>query len=193
MRSPSPLLAIGMIAVAAPAFGQESNGGIGDVAVAGSVAPVCILGEPSQTVLDLGLLIETAGARVGRLDDVGDRSVVLPGSFCNFAGSIATIEASGLVEASGNGTAIANGFSRVVNYAASASTWGGNAATTTTSGAADGSGATTTGTSAVQPLPRITDIVVDLGDWTVPGDALLVAGNYSGVVRITLGPAAIVQ
>lgn len=183
----APLLAV------APAFAQASDSDTGEVSIDGRVASLCILGDASQAVVDLGQLIETSGSRVGRIDTIGARSVTLPDSFCNFAGSTLSVEATALVEDSAAVAATPSGFSRAVNFEASASVWGSGSADAATAAGADGTGPTSNGVSAVEPTPRITDIVVDLDGWSVPGDALLIAGSYSGLVRITLGPAAVTQ
>ena len=44
-----------------------------------------------------------------------------------------------------------------------------------------------------QPLPKISDIGLTLSGFTAPGDAILVAGSYSGTIVVTLGPAATAQ
>lgn len=191
MRS-SICLAAGLLAFSpGVAFAQATDTDSGEVAVNGRVAAICVIGEPSQATIDLGQLIALSGTRVGRIGAVGQQSVTLPNSFCNFAGSVATIQASALVETSATIAAVSPGFARAINYAASAGEWGGGSATTSTVAAADGSSAISSGTSSVQPLPRLTDIVVSLDGWSVPSDALLVAGDYGGLVRITLGPAAV--
>lgn len=164
-----------------------------DVTINGRVSPICVIGEPSQAVVDLGQLIALSGSRVGRIAALGAQTVTLPDSFCNFAGSVASIEATALVETSASVASTSPGFARAVNYDASAGQWGGGSADTGTSAAADGSGATSTGASAVQPAPRLTDIVVSLDGWSAPSDNLLVAGDYSGLVRVTLGPAAVTE
>lgn len=160
------------------------------VAIDGTVSPLCVLGQPSQAAISLGNLIATSGTRVGKVRTIANQSVTLPASFCNFAGSVASVSATALVETA-NGTATpASGFARSVNYTAAAGQWGGGTANATTAATNGGANATTNGTSAVQASPRQTDLTVDLSGFSVPGDALLVAGSYSGIVRVTLGPAA---
>jgi hypothetical protein len=186
----STILIVGLALVAAgPAWAQESDEA--EVAIDGRVARLCVLGEPSQATVDLGQMAATSGSRVGRIAALSDVTVTLPGSFCNFAGSIASVEATALVE-TGSGMP-PTGFAKAVNFTATASGWGDTAASATTAAGTDGTSPTASGDSSVQPQPRQSDIAVQLSDYTVPGDALLVAGNYSGLVRVTLGPATISQ
>lgn len=181
------------VSIASPAAAQEEPGDSdqGEVAVQGNVSPLCLLGAPSQAVVDLGNLINTSGTRVGKTRTIGTQTVTLPASFCNFAGSVATVEATALVEESGGVTAPPSGFSRAVNYTAVAGQWGGGSATATTAALASGASATASGASAVQPTPRQVDLTVALSGFSAPGDGLLVSGDYSGLVRITLGPSAV--
>ena len=176
------------LAVAAqPAFAQSATSASGNVAVNGRVAPVCILGAPSQSTLDLGHMAATAGARAGRIATIAAQSVTLPGSFCNFAGSSVTVSASALVSA--DATTPPGGFARVVNYTATASNGAAGDASTTTAALANGAPQSSTGTGATQATPKLADIGVALSAFAVPGDAILVAGTYTGSVTVTLGPA----
>ena len=184
---------IALAAVGSPAFAQATDSDTAEVAINGTVTPLCVLGEPSQATIDLGNLIATAGARVGKIAPIGVQNVTLPNSFCNFAGSVASVEATALVETAGGTSTPPTGFARAVNYAATAGQWGGGNAATSTAAGADGSSATATGSSAVQAAPRLTDITVTLDSFSAPSDALLVSGDYAGLVRVTLGPAAVVQ
>lgn len=193
MRSMTKLAALALLASAGPALAQATDTDTADVAINGTVTPLCVLGEPSQATVDLGQLINTSGSRVGKVRAIPAQSVTMPDSFCNFAGSVASIEATALVETAGGVSSPPAGFARAVNFSSSAGQWGGGTADTATSAAADGSGATSTGASSVQPSPRLTDIVVDLSGFSAPGDALLVLGDYMGLVRVTLGPAAVVD
>lgn len=178
-------------AIAAPsAMAQTaSDTDSADVAINGYVSPLCILGDPTPATVDLGQLIEMSGARVGRIRAIPAQNVNLPDSFCNFAGSTVSISANALLSA-GTSTPPA-GFARAVNLTATASGWASADSSATTSASADGSPPTASGTGGTQPLPNLADIGVQLSGFTVPGDALLVADTYSGVVTVTLGPAAL--
>lgn len=182
-----PMLAAA--AVAAPAFAQAADTDTGEVAVTGDVTPLCLLGAPSQAVVDLGNMVNTSGTRAGRIRAIGNQVVTLPGSFCNYAGSVLTVDTTGLVETAGGTSTPPANFARAVNYTATAGQWGGGSAAATSAATASGTSATATGTSAVQPTPRQADIAVTLSGFSVPSDALLVSGDYAGLVRITLGPS----
>lgn len=178
-------------AIAAPsALAQTaSDTDSADVAINGYVSPLCILGEPTPATVDLGQLIETSGARVGRIRTIPAQDVNLPDSFCNFAGSTVSISASALLSA--GTTTPPSGFARAVNFTATASGWASGDSSATTAASADGSTPTASGSGGTQPLPNLADIGVQLAGFTVPGDALLVADTYSGLVTVTLGPAAL--
>ena len=179
--------ALVLAALTTPALAQTADTGTGNVALNGRVAPVCILGAPSQTTIDLGQLAASSGARAGRIATIAPQGVTLPGSFCNFAGSTVTVAASALVSA--DATTPPGGFARAVNYTATASNWAAGNASATTAALANGAAQPSSGTSATQATPRLADIAVALSAFAVPGDAILISGTYSGSVTITLGPA----
>lgn len=181
------LLVLASAAIPASALAQST--GAGTVAVGGTVASLCILGNPNPATVDLGQMVTTSGERVGRISTLPSRTVALAGSFCNFAGSVVRVDATALVAAD---TATPQaGFARAVNYTATASAWATGNAAATTAATANGSSATASGTGSTQPLPKISDIGLTMSNFTVPGDAMMVAGNYSGSIVVTLGPAAV--
>lgn len=172
----------------APLLAQtQGDSDEGEVQVIGSVAPICVLGEPSQSVIDLGTLIDTSGPRIGRMATLAPRQVTMPGSFCNYANTMISIAASAMTEQTG--APLNTGFSRTVNYRVVVSPWAAIEANLLTSAPADGSGPDGTATSASQPLPQVSDLTMELSDFAAPSDALLVAGEYSGLITVTLGPA----
>ncbi len=187
MRKPIALTGLMFALAPAAAMAQVSDTDEGEVAINGTVAPLCILGDPDPALVDLGQMAETSGARVGRITVISSRTVTLPDSFCNFAGSVVTIAAGALL--SDDATVPEPGFARAVNYTASATGWASGASSATTSALANGASAEATGTGAVQPLPHMADIEVALSGFSVPGDGYMVTGNYSGLVTVTLGPA----
>lgn len=188
MKYPSGLFLIALAAAPLPALAQSATA-TGNVAVGGQVAPLCILGTPNPATVNLGTLANTSGARVGRIATFSPQTVSLPGSFCNFAGSQLSVQATALL--STDDTVPPAGFSRAVNYTATASGWAASNAVATTAALANGSNAAATGSGSTQPLPKLADLTVALSNFTAPGDAILVAGAYSGTVTVTLGPAAI--
>ncbi len=190
MKLPLAFTIMAIAALPAGAWAQ-SNSDEGDVSINGTVAPLCILGDPAPALVDLGQMAETSGLRVGRVRTIANQTVTLPNSFCNFAGSVVTIEASAML--TDDPTAPQSGFARAVNYTATANGWASLPSTTTTSALGDGSNPDSSGFGSTQPLPNIADIEVELSGFSVPGDALMVADNYSGLVTVTLGPAPLVN
>lgn len=180
------LAVILLVAFPATAIGQTTE--TGTVAVEGQVRPVCILGNPNPALVNLGQLSASSGPRTGRIAVIAPRTVTLPASYCNFAGSVVTVTATALT--SNDTSAPQPGFARAVNYTATATNWASGSSTATTAALANGTVATASGTGATQPLPRVADITLTLSNFTAPGDLILVAGNYSGTVVVTLGPAA---
>lgn len=189
MKKLASLLATSLVLAPVAAMAQASDSDTGSISIDGRVAPICILGDPSPALVDLGQLAATSGMRIGRLAVLGPRTVTLPASFCNFAGSAVRLDATALQGAETSSPQ--PGFARAVNYTATASGWALGNAVVTTNALRDGSANTGSGTGAPQPLPKIADIGLTLSNFSVPGDLLLVAGNYSGTVIITLGPAVI--
>ncbi|HVR89804.1 MAG TPA: hypothetical protein VHG29_01765 [Novosphingobium sp.] len=183
------LSALVLVVFPAAAMAQANPSNTGNVAVNGRVAPVCILGGPNPALVDLGVMIAITGTRAGRIAVLPAQSVSLPASFCNFAGSQVTVTANALLAA--NAGAPPAGFARAVNYTATAAGWAAGNAATTTAATANGSSASSTGSGPSHPLPKLADIGVTLSSFSVPGDNLLVTGNYSGTVTVTLGPAAV--
>lgn len=182
-----PALAVILLA-AFPATAIAQTTETGTVAVEGQVRPVCILGNPNPALVNLGQLSASSGPRTGRIAVIAPRTVTLPASYCNFAGSVVTVTATALT--SNDTSAPQPGFARAVNYTATATNWASGSTTATTAALANGTVATASGTGATQPLPRVADITLTLSSFTAPGDLILVAGNYSGTVVVTLGPAA---
>lgn len=175
--------------IASMAAEGPSDSDSAQVALNGSVARLCILGEPSQPVVDLGQMAQTSGANVGRIAAISAQIVTLPNSFCNFAGSVVSVTAGALVGDSG-GTP-PTGFAKAVNYTATASGWASGDAVVTTAASSDGRDPESTTLGGTQPDPKLADIDVQLASYTVPGNALLLAGSYTGLVTVTLGPVPI--
>lgn len=188
MKPSLSILALALLAAPAPILAQTAGvSDEGEVQVIGTVTPICVLGEPSATIIDLGTMIDLSGPRVGRISGIAPRTVTMPNSFCNYSNTMITISAGAMVET--GGTPANTGFARAVNYTVTVSPWATSEAQLQTSAAADGSGAPGVAYSSNQPLPQISDLEMELSSFTVPSDALLVAGDYSGLIVVTLGPA----
>ena len=173
------------ISFANPAFAQDSD--TESVTVAGEVAPLCILGAPSQSSVNLGQLVDVSGTRVGRLTAITNRTVSMPQSFCNYANSRIRVDATALTGS--DTSAPPSGFARAVNFGATISGWATANAAATTAATAAGTSPTATATGGTQPAPKLGDVTLTLASFSVPSDSLLVSGNYSGLVVVTLGPA----
>jgi hypothetical protein len=189
MKQLTGLAVIVLAAFPASAMAQASDTATGTVAIDGRVAPICILGDPTPALVNLGQMAVTSGTRVGKIAVLPAQVVNLPASFCNFAGSRITVTATALT--SSDASSPQPGFARAVNYTATAAGWAAGNAVVTTAALGNGAAPTATGNGATQPLPKIADIGFTLSSFTVPGDLIMVAGNYSGQVVVTLGPVSI--
>ena len=188
MKHLTGFVALTLAALPVSAMAQSAPA-TGTVSIDGRVAPMCILGSPTPAVVNLGQMAVTSGPRVGKIAVLPSQTVTLPLSFCNFAGSVVTVQANALLSA--DASSPQSGFARAVNYTATATGWAVGNAAATTAALRDGTLPGATGTGGTQPLPKIADIGVTLSSFTVPGDLILVSGNYSGLVVVTLGPAAV--
>jgi hypothetical protein len=159
-----------------------------NVSIAGNVAGLCILGAPSRSAVDLQQLINTSGARVGRLATIGNQQITLPGSFCNFAGTNLRVSAQALIAS--DASEVQQGFARAVNFTSTVSNWATSNAVATTAATAGGATPSAVGTGGNQPAPKLADLTLTLNGFAVPSDLLLVAGRYEGTVTVTLGPTA---
>lgn len=169
-----------------PGAGQNSDSA--GVAIIARVTGICVLGEPSPAAVDLGQIIATSGPRTGRIAALGSRQVSLPNSFCNYGGTKLHVVANALLAA--NAAAVPTGFARAVNYNATVDNWAPTPPSVTTAATAGGGTPTAEGDGGVQPTGKTADLTLNLSNFTVPSDLLLVSGAYSGSVTITLGPAA---
>lgn len=170
------------------AHAQATDTATADVGVAGTVARLCMLGTPTPAPVDVGQMANTSGTRVGKIATIAPRTVGLPGSFCNFAGSAIRITATALV--SNDASPVEPGFAKAVNYTAEVTNWAAGSASVTTNATAAGGSPTSSATGPTQPAPKVADLDVTLSNFTAPSDNLLTAGAYSGLVVVTLGPVA---
>ena len=182
-----------LLASAGTAGAQQGSTGdlsvVGHVGVDANVAPVCKLGPPSRTAIDVGQMSATSGPRVGRIATLPEQIVTLPGSYCNFGGTKVTVRAEAMVQP--DASALPAGFARAVNYTSTVTTWAATAPQVTTAASASGASPVAEGSGGTEPAAKLTDLTLALSAFTVPSDALLIAGNYQGQVTITLGPAAV--
>jgi hypothetical protein len=177
--------ALAWAALAPAVAAQAVAGGSDTVDVQGAVTPVCLLGSADPSSVAFGGLADTVGIRVGRLTGMTERQILLPGSFCNYAGTRLTVTAQAMVA---DGGPPPPGFAKAVNFTAGVAGWAGADAEATTTAAADGSAGAATGQSGVQGAPKSADLTLTLSNFSAPGDAPLAAGAYAGWVTVTLGP-----
>ncbi|HEY3811687.1 MAG TPA: hypothetical protein VGL66_00555 [Caulobacteraceae bacterium] len=187
MRHSLSIAAITLGLAFAGAAQAQSTTDTRSVTVNGTVAQVCVLGAPAPTSINLGQMAATSGTRTGKLGAIADQSVSLPATFCNYGGTQITVVATALIEGNDEATP-PSGFSKAVNFTANVSGWTPTAASVTTTAASDGSNATTTSGGPEQAQPNSTSLTLTLTNFSAPGDSILVAGGYNGLVTITLGP-----
>lgn len=170
------LIAIASLAmIASPAMAQTADV-TGTVSIDGSVAGRCLFTTPNATISLGELALGGADSSAGKLDasKVNGETATLTG-WCNNAAATISVEAFPLL----NSASSATGFENRIDYTATASA---NDASPDDSSASAGAGqAETLGLYAG-------DIEVALSDAATPNGGLLVAGNYTGSVVVTLTP-----
>lgn len=169
MRKLLLLAALPALAVASPALAQVE----GRVDIDGSVATRCLFTLPNATI-SLGELSLTSN---GKLDaaKVNGRTATLSG-WCNGAASTMTVTTTQLT----TGTAATAGFDNRVDYTAQA--------TVNSVPASDSSQTAGAGTAATVGMFS-GDITVLLSAASSPTNGIMVAGTYTGNVKVTLTPA----
>lgn len=154
-------------------------------AVTGTVPPICVGGTLSgaSDVFDLGVLVDTATGLLRT--DLSSPDKVLGGNFCSSRSTI-SIEAAPLVAQNFTASPAA-GFSRSVDYVATASGWTDTAARFDTAATSNAAATQSRDTAFSGP------ITVGISAFaTSGGNALrLVADTaYSGTVTVTLAPVS---
>lgn len=150
----------------------------GTVTIDGSVADRCLFTTPNGTISLGELSLSGSDTNPGKLNAaaVDGQSATLVG-WCNGTSAKITVEAEAIVNSDFTGSP-PSGFSRVINYTATAN--------------ADGEDATDSSTDAGAGDPA--GVGIFTGEMTVTlsnasaGSDLLVAGAYSGQVLVTLSP-----
>lgn len=184
MRLLTPSLAALALACGASAAGAQSTTATsGPFPVTGNVPALCSGGtNPGSGSFDLGVLINTTTGLLR--PDLSAPPKVLTGAFCTSRSNI-TIAATPLLTVNNTG-APPGGFSRTVNFTATAAGWTPTAATFTTGAASN--------TAATQPRSTAFtgDITVSIGSFTTGGgDTLRLVADpaYLGSVTVTLAVA----
>ena len=175
---PSAALAISL-AVCSQGVAAQTAPAEGEVTIIGRVADRCLFTLPSK-LIDLGeLALPGTDASAGRLDPsrVNGATETLEG-WCNGTAATMTVEALPITNISFLSTPPA-GFDTVVDYTATA-----------TANSVDGTDTSTTaGAGSAVAVGMFTgSIPVVLSGASTPGNGILVAGDYQGLVRVTLAP-----
>lgn len=169
MRQFLILASLPALVAASPALAQTE----GRVDIDGSVAARCLFTLPNATI-SLGELALTS---TGKLDagKVNGRTATLSG-WCNGAASTMAVTTTQLT----TGTAATSGFDNRVDYTAEAKV---NSVPATDSSLTAGAG------SAATVGLFSGDILVTLSAASSPTSGIMVAGTYTGNVKVTLTPA----
>ncbi len=177
-----PLILTAAAALAAPVMaGAQSDTATQDFSVIGYVPAMCFGGtlEGDDSVFDMGVLIDTSTGLLR--NDLSAPDKVLSGSFCS---TRSTIEIAAAPMEAQNYTATApSGFSREVDFTATASGWTTNPAVYDTGAQANAQAVQTRSTAFTGA------ITVGLSDFSTSGgnELLLVAdSDYLGTVTVTL-------
>lgn len=166
------ILALPAVLAASPALAQSADVS-GTISIDGSVSGRCMFTLPNKTI-SLG---ELSLSSTGKLDvsKVNGRSETLTG-WCNNTAATMTVTTTQLTTPTG----APSGFDNRVDYTATATT--GSVSANDTSVTAGAGAASTVG------LFNGT-ITVVLSAASTPNNALMVAGNYTGNVVVTLTPS----
>lgn len=180
MRKLLLLAPVLIAAVPGSALAQTTDTSTKNVGVVGTAPAICFGGTLSGSgSYDLGVLIDTTTGQLRT--DLSAPSKVLVGSFCTGRSTI-TVAATPLA-AQNSTSAPPVGFSRQVNYTATASGWTTIPASYTT-GAAANSASTQT-----RPSAFTGDITVAISGFTTSGGQslrLVADDNYLGLVTVTI-------
>ena len=170
----------GAVAMAGPAFAQSTTAVAGPFPVVGNVPAVCTGGTltAADGTFNVGVLVDTSTGFL--LNTLTAPSKTLTGSFCSARSSI-TVAATPMTAQ--NVAVAPTGFSRTVNYTATAAGWTDTAASFTTGAA--------TNTAAVQQRATAFtgNITVGVSGFTTGGGntlRMVADTNYQGIVTVTL-------
>lgn len=170
------ILALAATSLATPAFAQSSTG---TVSIDGSVADRCLFTTPNATISVKELSLQGSGENAGKLDaDKLDGEVRTLKGWCNGTAASISVEAEPLLNTDYTLPA-PQGFARRVDFKATAVA---NEAEAFDTSISDGAGTP----ESVGIFAG--DVVVTLSESSAPGNGLLIAGDYSGQVLVTLTP-----
>ena len=183
----------------APVFDARSTAAqAARVAVSANADRGCFLGAPSATGFPLGVIIDQSGVNAGRLrTGIVGQAVTLPDSWCNFADNALTLTASPMSTVDGPSTPPA-GFTRLVNFRATAANWqrsGASVIVSTTAAGNAPNGTAQASSRGQEAQYRVADLVGQLDQFVAAGTALgqsplmVASKSYQGSVIVSLGPA----
>ena len=180
----SAILAAAAVLIAVPAQAQSATDSR-QFSVSGNVPSMCVAGTVTggNATFDLGVLVDTSTGLLR--NNLAVPSKTITGSYCSARSTISVVATP--IEAQAFTTTPPAGFSRTVNYTATASGWTSTAASFTT-GAASNAAA-----SQVRDTPFSGDIAVALGNFATGGGnglRLVADTAYSGNVTVTLAVAS---
>jgi len=173
MRKHLILAAAPLALVAVPAHAQNATG---TVDVTGSVAGRCLF-TTATDLIPLGeLALPGSDSNAGKLDAavVNAGSAELVG-WCNHAAATMDVEATALT----NLAPVADGFTNVIDYTAVATATNEATASDTT---------TVAGAGTASNLGMYTGPIAVTIDDAASANKLLVAGAYTGLIKVTLKP-----
>jgi hypothetical protein len=180
------LLALAGLALGSPAMAQTASDTsvAGPFPVIGNVPALCAGGTLSTAdgTFNVGTLIDTSTGFL--LTNLAAPNKTLAGSFCS-ARSTITVSATPMVATNFTATP-PTGFSRTVNYTATASGWTDTAASFTTNAAANAAAVQARNTAFTG------NIVVGVSSFTTGGGntlRMVADTNYQGLVTVTLAVA----
>lgn len=182
MRNSCLLMLLAGLALPAAAHAQTTSA-TKDFAVIGNVPAICSGGTlTGDGTFDLGVLTDTGTGRLR--SDLSAPDKLLAGSFCSTRSTINV--AATPMAAQGFTAAAPAGFSRTVDYTATASGW------TATPASFDTAATANTAATQIRTTAFTGDIVVGISNFSTSGGQtlrLVADPNYRGLVTVTLSVA----
>lgn len=184
MRFLLPSLAMLLAAAGPTAVAAQTTASRGPIPITGTVPALCSTGlnNSGSGVFEVGVLTDVTTGLLR--EDLSAAPKILAGAFCSGPSNI-SVTATPLLSV--NNLITSEGFSRTVNFTATAAGWTTTAASFTTGTA------TNPGATQLRPTPFQGDITVSIGAFTTGGGSalrLLADPTYQGSVTVTLAVAS---
>lgn len=184
MRFLLPSLATLLAAAGATAASAQTTATQGPIPITGTVPALCSAGinTSGSGVFEVGVLTDVTTGLLR--EDLSAPPKVLTGAFCSARSNI-TVSATPMLSV--NNLLLDEGFSRTVNFTATASGW------TTTPASFTTGAATNPGATQLRPTPFQGNITVSIGDFSTGGGStlrLIADPAYQGSVTVTLAVAS---